>query len=199
MLFLIQYVYNSASHASTNLSFFKIVFEIKTNFQFDWDDERCLNVFVAKNRIQLLWNECDKFIQRFASAQTAQTRAHNKKIILKNFQVEDRVMLFTKNLKDVKLKKKLFYKFTKFFEVIDVVNTQTYHLKLSKQWKIHFVFHVFLLKFYHTNSNVVASSEMIFINENEKWKVKDILKNKKKWKKFYYFVYWKNFLFCENN
>ena len=41
-------------------------------------------------------------------------------------------MLFIKNLKDVKFKKKLFYKFIKFFKMIDVVDTQTYYLKLSK-------------------------------------------------------------------
>ena len=108
-------------------------------------------------------------------------------------------MLFTKNLKNVKLKKKLFYKFTKSFEIIDVVDTQTYRLKLLKQWRIYSVFYVFLLKFYHINSSVVASNKMILVDENEKWKVKNILKNKKKWKKFYYFVCWKNFLFCENN
>ena len=108
-------------------------------------------------------------------------------------------MLFTKNLKDVRFKKKLFYKFTKFFKMIDVVDTQTYRLKLLKQWKIYFVFHVFLLKSYHINSNVVAPSEMILVDKDEKWKVKNILKNKKKWKKFYYFVCWKSFSFCEDN
>ena len=41
-------------------------------------------------------------------------------------------MLFTKNLKNIKLKKKLFYKFTNFFKVINVVNAQTYYLKFSK-------------------------------------------------------------------
>ena len=83
--------------------------------------------------------------------------------------------------------------------MIDIVDTQTYRLKLSKQWRIHLIFYIFLLKFYYTNSSVVASSEMILINENEKWEVKDILKDKKKWEKFYYFVRWKDFLFCENN
>ena len=108
-------------------------------------------------------------------------------------------MLFTKNLKNVRFKKKLFYKFTKFFEVIDVVDTQAYRLKLLKQWRIYFVFHVFLLKFYYTNSNVVESSEIIFVDENEKWEVKNILKNKKKWKKSYYFIRWKSFFLYENN
>ena len=108
-------------------------------------------------------------------------------------------MLFTKNLKNVRFKKKLFYKFTSSFKVIDVVNAQAYCLKLSKQWKIHFIFHVSLLKLYHKNSNVVASNKMILVNEDEKWKVKNIFKNKKKWEKFYYFVRWKNFSLCENN
>ena len=199
LLFMIQYVYNSASHAFIELSSFEVVFEIKTDFQFDWDDDKCSNVLAARNRIQLLWNERDKFIQRFDNAQIAQTRAHNKKIILRNFQIEDQIMLFTKNLKDVRLKKKLFYKFTNSFKVINVVNAQTYRLKLSKQWRIHSVFHVSLLKLYHKNSSVVASNEMIFVSEDEKWKVENILKNKRKWKKFYYLVRWKSFFFCEDS
>ena len=126
-----------------------------------------------------MWNERNKFIQRFNNAQIAQTRVHNKKIILKNFQIEDQIMLFIKNLKNVRLKRKLFYKFTNFFKVIDVVNAQTYRLKLLKQWRIYFVFYVFLLKLYYKNLNVVASNEMIFVNENEKWEVKNVFKNKK--------------------
>ena len=108
-------------------------------------------------------------------------------------------MLFTKILKNVRFKKKLFYKFTNSFKMIDVVNAQTYRLKFSKQWKIYSVFHMFLLKFYYKNLSVVASNEMILINKNKKWKMKDILKNKRKWEKFYYFVRWKNFFFCEDN
>ena len=39
-------------------------------------------------------------------------------------------MLFTKNFKNAKFKKKLFYKFTKFFEIENVVESQTYCLCL---------------------------------------------------------------------
>ena len=108
-------------------------------------------------------------------------------------------MLFTKNLKDVRSKKKLFYKFTRLFEVKNVVESQTYRLCLFDQWRIHFVFHVFLLKSYYTNANIVLSAEMILMNEDEKYKVKDILKDKKKWEKFYYLVRWKRFPLCEDN
>ena len=108
-------------------------------------------------------------------------------------------MLFTKNLKTVKFKKKLLYKFTKLLEIKNVVESQTYRLCLFDQWKINFVFHIFLLKSYYTNANIVFSAKMIFVNEDKKYKVKDILKNKKKWEKLYYSVRWKRFSFCEDN
>ena len=59
----------------------------------------------------------------------AQMRTHNKKINLKIFGVENRVIIFTNSLKDVRFKKKLFYS----FKMIDVVNIQIYRLKFSKQ------------------------------------------------------------------
>ena len=138
-------------------------------------------------------------IKRLRSAQQAQVKAHNSKINLKHFKVENKVMLFTKNFKNARFKKKLFYKFTKFFEIKNVVESQTYRLCLSDQWKIHFVFHVFLLKSYYTNVNIVFSAEMVLMSEDEEYEIEDILKNKKKWKKLYYLVRWKGFPFCENN
>ena len=108
-------------------------------------------------------------------------------------------MLFIKNFKNARFKKKLFYKFTKFFEIKNVVKSQTYRLCLFDQWKIYFVFHVFLLKSYYINANIVLSAEMILVSEDEEYEVEDILKNKKKWKKLYYFVRWKGFPFCKDN
>ena len=108
-------------------------------------------------------------------------------------------MLFTKNFKNAKSKKKLFYKFTRSFEIKDVVESQTYRLCLPDQWRIHFVFHVSLLKSYYTNANIVFSAEMVLVSEDEEYKIKDILKDKKKWGKFYYLVRWKGFPFCEDS
>ena len=108
-------------------------------------------------------------------------------------------MLFTKNFNNVKFKKELFYKFTKLFEIKNIVESQTYRLCLFDQWKIHFVFHIFLLKSYNSNANIVFLTEMNFVNEDEEYEVKDILKNKKKWKKLYYLVRWKKFPFYKNN
>ncbi len=64
--------------------------------------------------------------------QLAQAKARNKKIISKNFKIKDQVILFIKNLKNARLKKKLFYKFIELFEIENVVNSQTYCLRLLK-------------------------------------------------------------------
>ena len=42
-------------------------------------------------------------------------------------------MLFTKNFTNVKLKKKLLYKFIKLFEIETVIKSQTYRLRLFDQ------------------------------------------------------------------
>ncbi len=39
-------------------------------------------------------------------------------------------MLFIKNLLDVRSKKKLFYKFIKLFEIKNIIDSQTYRLRL---------------------------------------------------------------------
>ena len=60
-------------------------------------------------------------IKRFRNAQQAQIRTYNNKISFKHFKVENKVMFFMKNLKNVKSKKKLFYKFTRLFKIKNVV------------------------------------------------------------------------------
>ena len=199
MLSLTQYVYNNVVYASTELFPFETVFNYQTNFQFDWNERKCLDVLAVRDRIQLLWDERDRLIKRLRSAQQAQVRAHNNKTNLKHFKVENKMMLFTKNFKDARPKKKLFYKFTKLFEIENVVELQTYRLCLFDQWKIHLVFYVSLLESYYTNANIVLSAEMILVSEDEEYKIKNILKNKKKWGKSYYFVHWKRFPLCEDN
>ena len=55
-------------------------------------------------------------------------------------------MLIIKNLKQKRLSKKLFYKFIKFFQIVDKIKTQTYRLLLSIIYRIHNIFHIFFIK-----------------------------------------------------
>jgi len=62
-------------------------------------------------------------------------------------------MLSAKNLKQKKLNKKLSNKMIEFFHIQELINKQTYYLDLSIIYRIHFVFHVFLLKLYNCRIN----------------------------------------------
>jgi len=62
-------------------------------------------------------------------------------------------MLSAKNLKQKKSSKKLLNKMIKFFCIQELIDKQTYHLDLSVIYKVHFVFHVFLLKSYNRRLN----------------------------------------------
>ncbi len=62
-------------------------------------------------------------------------------------------MLSAKNLKQKKLSKKLLNKMIKFFCIQKFIDKQMYHLDLLIIYRIHSVFHVFLLKSYNRRLN----------------------------------------------
>jgi len=62
-------------------------------------------------------------------------------------------MLSAKNLKQKKLSKKLSNKMIKFFHIQEFIDKQMYHLDLSIIYKVHSVFHVFLLELYNCRLN----------------------------------------------
>ena len=80
-------------------------------------------------------------------------------------------MLTIKNLKQKRLNKKLFYKFVNFFRIVDKIKTQIYRLFLSIIYRIHNIFHIFLLKFYHNRDCDNASKSFMqaleFIDNNK--------------------------------
>ena len=55
-------------------------------------------------------------------------------------------MFLIKNFKNAKFKKKLSYKFTNFFKIINVIDTQTYRFRLLKKIKNLFCFLYFFFK-----------------------------------------------------
>ena len=172
-------MYNCVKHASIELNSFEVAFDYQLDFNFNWNDKNCFDVSIVKERVQRLWDDRDLLMRRLKRARRTQTHSHNKKTKFKSFQMRNQIMLFTKNLKNARLKKKLFYKFIDFFEIEDVVDTQTYRLRLLDKWRIHLVFHVSLLELYYENENIALSSKMILVEKNEKWEVKKILNHDK--------------------
>ncbi len=62
-------------------------------------------------------------------------------------------MLSAKNSKQKKLSKKLNNKMIEFFHIQKLIDKQMYYLDLSIIYKVHSVFHVFLLKLYNHRLN----------------------------------------------
>ncbi len=62
-------------------------------------------------------------------------------------------MLSAKNLKQKKLSKKLSNKMIEFFHIQELIDKQMYCLDLSVIYRVHSVFHVFLLELYNRRLN----------------------------------------------
>ena len=109
-----------------------------------------------------------------------QIKTINKKMTSKTFDVKIKIVLSIKNL-NINKSKKNSNKFTKKFLITKKIEKQIYRLKLSFQWRIHFVFHIFLLKKFHENIAIDLFFEMKLIDDQKKWQIikKFDVKNKK--------------------
>jgi len=79
-------------------------------------------------------------------------------------------MLSAKNLKQKKLSKKLSNNLLELFCIQKFINKQTYHFNLSVIYKIHSVFHVFLLKSYNHrlyNNFILKYFALKFIDDEQ--------------------------------
>ncbi len=75
---------------------------------------------------------------------------------------------------------------------------QAYKLKLSEKYDaIYSIFHVSLLKFWHSRDEN-SKLQIILVKEEEKWKIKKILDQRIKKEKIEYLVQWTDLFFYKN-
>ena len=92
-------------------------------------------------------------IKRLRNTITTQVKYYNEKHLSQSYIVRQLIIFSIKNFKQKRSSKKLTHKFVKFFRIENKINAQTYRLRLSSTYRIHNIFHVFLLKFYHYKAN----------------------------------------------
>ncbi len=82
-----------------------------------------------------------------------------------------------KNIHSICLNKKLNYKYYDLYCISDIVKKQAYCFKLIKiMKKIHFVFYLSLLKFYHNEIfNITSSVLSLKVNDIKKYKIETVL------------------------
>ena len=69
------------------------------------------------------------FEKRITRVDELQMKFVNKRMKLISFNINQKIMFFIKNLKQIKFKKKFANKYTKSFEILDIVDAQTYKLQ----------------------------------------------------------------------
>ena len=107
------------------------------------------NIFCDQKKTKQTVHLQRKLIKKFKNAAIIQTRYYDKKYMSKNYRVENKILLNSKNITLNQFVKKLNYKFYDSFKIKKSIKKQFYKLKLFKNFRsIYNVFHVFLLKFY---------------------------------------------------
>ena len=103
-----------------------------------------------------------------------QANKHRKEI---NYEIESKIFLDERNIVTARLFKKLNNKMLNSFKMLNSVDF-SYKLKLSETMHIHDSFHFKLLHFIVNNllsDQKNNSSELIMINNENEWKINDIL------------------------
>ncbi len=121
-----------------------------------------------------------------------QANKHRRKI---NYEIESKMFLNERNIITARLFKKLNDKMLDSFQIIDFIDS-FYKLKLLKTMHIQNVFHSELLHLVINNSLSNQKNEFsksIVINDEDEWKIDDILNFWWYWRRLQYQVKWKNY------
>jgi hypothetical protein len=140
----------------------------------------------------------DQLYKRLKEAKKNQVKYYDEKHTFCIFNVENKISLNFKNIHTSKSVKKLDHKHYELFEIQDFVEKQTYKFNLFHTFRIHNVFHVFLLKSLKKRFDEVITSFSIMINEKKHDEIKLILNNKLYRERLQYFVKWLNWSNAEN-
>ena len=145
LLLITKFAYNNAKNASTGFTPFELNCQYHPWISYEEDlDPRSKSRTVEKLSFELreLMTICQ---QNLNHAQKLQKRGHDKGVKPRSYAPGDKVWLNSKYLK-TKRNRKLEAKFLGCFQVLHPVGKQAYKFELPKKWRIHNVFHVFLLE-----------------------------------------------------
>jgi len=121
-----------------------------------------------------------------------QANKHRKKI---NYEIKSKMFLNERNIVTAKLLKKLDDKMLDSFKITDSVDF-FYKLKLSDTMRIHDVFHSEFLRSVVDDSLSNQKNEFsrsIVVNDENEWKINDILNFWQYWRRLQYQVKWKSY------
>ncbi len=200
-LLMIEFVNNNALSSVISLILFFMNKSFHSRMSFDPD---IIKYESTRERLQItqvkdIFNHMNKTLifAREALIKTReqmmnQTNKHKKKI---NYKIESKMFLNEQNIITARSFKKLNDKMLDSFQITDSVDS-FYKLKLSETMHIHDVFHSKLLHSVVDDSlsdQKNESSRSIVINDEDEWKINDILNFWQYQRQLQYWVKWKSY------
>jgi hypothetical protein len=103
--------------------------------------------------------------------------ANRHRIIASNYQIKNRILLFSKNIQIDRSSKKLNHKMLKSFKILKK-RRSSYKLDFSNDMNLHSIFHTSLLRKNledFLSKQIISSSSSVMIDDEQKFDVKDII------------------------
>jgi hypothetical protein len=190
LLFITNFAYNNNWHNVIKMSSFTILYwnenALKWKNQIQQDFEKKMST--TQFRILKIMILRFQLYKRLKKTRKNQIKYYDEKHILRIFNVKDKILLNFKNIHTSRSFKKLDYEYYELFEMQNLVEKQTYKFNLFHTFRIHNVFHVFLLKSFKKRFDEVITSFSIMINKEKHDEMKLILNNKLYRKRLQYFI-----------
>ncbi len=186
VIFLILFFINKNFHS--HMSFDSDIIEYKSTHE-RLQIDRIKNISEQMNKTLIFAREA---LIKTREQMINQANKHRKKI---NYEIESRMFLNEQNIITARFFKKLNDKMLNSFQIVDLVDS-FYKLKLLKTMRIHDVFHS---KLFHLVINDSLSdqknelSKSIVINDEDEWKIDNILNFRWYWRRLQYRVKWKSY------
>ena len=145
LLPMAEFAYNNVKHASTGYTPFKLNCGYHPRVSYEEDVNPRSRSNAADGMTEQLRNLIAACRENLQHAQELRKRANDKGTKPRNYAPSKKVWLNSKYIK-TKRNRKLEAKFFEFFPVLHPVGSHAYKLELAKQWKIYYIFHIFLLE-----------------------------------------------------
>jgi ElaB/YqjD/DUF883 family membrane-anchored ribosome-binding protein len=197
-----EFVSNAITSIFIELSAFMTNYEFESRMRFDSLNTETNDILSDKERIltqkatiivEKMKNIWDFIKKKLVNAQKIQKKDADKhKTISSEYQFEDTIWLFIKNIKIERSFKKLNHKWIDFYKIKKIM-TDVCQLNLSQSMKIHDTSHISLLRKVAIDfliEQISSSSSSIVIEEEKEYEIDDILNSRYHYEKLQYRVEW---------
>jgi hypothetical protein len=183
-LFMIEYAFNVFISIITQIISFLVNYDFESRMSFDsvQFEENTVRerihrfkdrniVFTMKN----IWKFAKKHMKKSQQNQIIYVNRHRTSA--SDYQIENQVWLFIRNIQIDSSFRKLDHKMLESFKILKK-RSSSYKFQLSIEMNIHSVFHISLLRKDLENSlskQIIASSSLVVIDDEEKFDVEDIV------------------------